>query len=70
MTLTEQQRRAMQRTMAQWAKPQPSPPPLTPGEEAALPCCPYHADYLQDDGTCDLCEEQFGDGLAYRDYHR
>ena len=63
--LTEEQRQAMRRTMAQWAKPRPGPQELTPEEEANWPLCPIHGDYLQDDGTCDLCQEQFGDSRFF-----
>jgi len=66
MTLTPEQRQAMKRTMAQWKQPRPAAPELSPEEEAAWPCCPIHGDFLHDDGTCDLCDEQFGDANAYR----
>ncbi|NIV32753.1 MAG: hypothetical protein GWN58_25895 [Anaerolineae bacterium] len=61
MQLTPEQKRAMRNTLARWRQPRLPTPLLPPEEEAKIPTCPLHGDYLQDDGSCDLCEEE---GLA------
>lgn len=37
----------------------PEPPP-------DAPTCPYHTEYLDDDGGCCLCDEEFGNPMAYQ----
>jgi hypothetical protein len=58
-TLTPMQQKAMRRTMNAWAKTEhkPDDPWWNSNEAQDWPTCPIHGDYLQEDGTCDLCQE-------------
>ena len=63
----EERNRAYYEKMRQIAEDIVIDEELPPEEEAALPQCPWHGEFLDDDGGCCLCFEQVGDDFAYKD---
>jgi len=65
----EQWRGAARATMAQWKQDaaEADAEGIGYGPEPDLPECPWHGEYLNDDGGCCLCYEKTGDEFAYRE---
>ena len=64
----EQLQKAFQAAMVRWEQDAKFPcDPIYNELELDLPECPWHGEYLDDDGGCCLCYEQTGDEFAYRE---
>jgi len=67
--MNEQQRRAALATMNIWKQEakEVDAAGIGYGPEPDLPECPWHGEYLDDEGGCCLCYEQTGDEFAYEE---